>query len=93
MGALRHYLKVVRPYCDSQSGAVATLCCDFGSIATYYHLEQQFLAWERRHLRTIGQLERFNRRLLRRDCAAEGSVYQLAAERLFHSFPAGDFGG
>lgn len=63
---LRRYLKVVRAYRDSQPKAVATLRRDFRLTVTYYHLEQQFPAWDRRHLRTISRLERFNRRLRRR---------------------------
>jgi transposase-like protein len=67
---LRRYLKVVRAYRLSQPKAVATLRRDFRSTVTYYHLEQQFPAWERRHLRTTSRLERFNLRLRRRARAA-----------------------
>ncbi len=67
---LRRYLKVVRTYRHSQPTAVATLRRDFRSTVTYYHLEQQFPTWERRHLRTTSRLERFNRRLRRRARAA-----------------------
>jgi transposase-like protein len=67
---LRRYLKVVRAYRLSQPKAVATLRRDFRSTVTYYHLEQQFPAWERRHLRTTSRLERFNRRIRRRARAA-----------------------
>jgi transposase-like protein len=68
--ALRRYLKVVRTYRDSQPDAVATLRRDFRSTVTYYHLEQRFPTWERRHLRTTSRLERFNRRIRRRARAA-----------------------
>lgn len=68
--ALRRYLKVVRAYRHSQPKAVATLRRDFRSTVSYYHLEQQFPNWERRHLRTTSRLERFNRRLRRRLRAA-----------------------
>ena len=67
---LRRYLKVVRAYRDSQPEAVATLRRDFRSTVTYYHVEQQFPAWDRRHLRTTSRLERFNRRIRRRARAA-----------------------
>ena len=67
---LRRYLKVVRAYRDSQPKAVATLRRDFRLTVTYYHLEQQFPAWDRRHLRTTSRLERFNRRLRRRTRSA-----------------------
>jgi len=67
---LRRYLKVVRAYRDSQPEAVATLRRDFRSTVTYYHVEQQFPTWDRRHLRTTSRLERFNRRIRRRARAA-----------------------
>ena len=67
---LRRYLKVVRDYRDSQPEAVATLRRGFRSTVTYYHVEQQFPAWDRRHLRTTSRLERFNRRIRRRARAA-----------------------
>jgi transposase-like protein len=67
---LRRYLKVVRDYRHSQPKAVATLRRDFRSTVAYYHLEQQFPVWNRRHLRTTSRLERFNRRLRRRTRAA-----------------------
>ena len=67
---LRRYQKVVRTYRDSQPEAVATLRRDFRSTITYYHLEQQFPHWERKHLRTTSRLERFNRRIRRRARAA-----------------------
>ena len=60
---LRRYLKVVRAYRDSQPEAVATLRRDFRSTITYYRVEQQFPAWDRKHLRTTSRLERFNRRI------------------------------
>lgn len=63
--ALRRYLKAVRTHRHSQPDAVATLRRDFRSTATYFHLEQQFPAWDRKHLRTISRLERFNRRIRR----------------------------
>jgi transposase-like protein len=67
---LRRYLKIVRTYRHTQPEAVATLRRDFRSTITYYHLEQQFPGWDRRHLRTTSRLERFNRRLRRRARAA-----------------------
>jgi transposase-like protein len=67
---LRRYLKVVGTYRDSQPEVIATLRRDFRSTVTYYHLEQQFPTWERRHLRATSRLERFNRRLRRRARAA-----------------------
>lgn len=67
---LRRYLKTVRTYRLSQPEAVATLRRDFRSTITYYQLEQQFLAWNRKHLRTTSRLERFNRRIRRRLRAA-----------------------
>jgi transposase-like protein len=89
---LRRYLKVVRAYRHSQPEAVATLRRDFRSTVTYYHLEQQFPAWERRHLRTTSRLERFNRRIRRRARAAcayhsdQGLLAMLAQEA--HQFHA-----
>jgi transposase-like protein len=89
---LRRYLKVVRAYRHSQPEAVATLRRDFRSTVTYYHLEQQFPAWERRHLRTTSRLERFNRRIRRRARAAcayhsdQGLLAMLAQET--HQFHA-----
>jgi transposase-like protein len=67
---LRRYLRVVRAYRRSQPNAVATLRRDFRSTVAYYHLEQQFPTWERKHLRTTSRLERFNRRIRRRTRAA-----------------------
>lgn len=67
---LRRYLKVVRTYRDSQPEAVATLRRDFRSTITYYHIERQFPAWDRKHLRTTSRLERFNRTIRRRARAA-----------------------
>jgi transposase-like protein len=67
---LRRYRKVVRRYRDTQPKAVATLRRDFRSTVTYYHIEQQYPASARSHLRTTSRLERFNRRLRRRTCAA-----------------------
>lgn len=61
--ALHRYLQVVRRYRETQPEAVATLRRDFRLTVTYYALEQQFPTWERRYLRTISHLERFNRRL------------------------------
>jgi transposase-like protein len=89
---LRRYLQVVRSYRHSQPDAVATLRRDFRSTVTYYHLEQQFPTWERRHLRTTSRLERFNRRLRRRTRAAnayhsdQGVLAMLAQEA--HEFHA-----
>lgn len=67
---LRRYLKVVRTYRHSQPEAVATLRRDFRLTITYYALEKEFPTWERKHLRTISRLERFNRTLRRRLRAA-----------------------
>jgi putative transposase len=67
---LRRYLKVVRTYRHSQPEAVATLRRDFRLTITYYALEKESPTWERKHLRTISRLERFNRRLRRRTRAA-----------------------
>lgn len=89
---LRRYLKVVRTYRQSQPRAVATLRRDFRSTVIYYHLEQLFPAWDRRHLRTTSRLERFNRRLRRRTRAAsayhsdQGLLAMVAQEaHLFHA--------
>ncbi len=68
--ALRRYRKVIRQYRVSQPKAVATLRRDFRVTLTYYHIEQQYPTWERRHLRTTSRLERFNRRLRRQSRAA-----------------------
>ena len=88
---LRRYLKVVRTYRHSQPEAVATLRRDFRLTITYYALEKEFAAWERKHLRTISRLERFNRRLRRRLRAAnayhsETGVNAMATQevREFH---------
>jgi transposase-like protein len=87
---LRRYLKVVRKYRDSQPKAVATLRRDFRSTVTYYHIEQQYPSWERRHLRTTSRLERFNRRLRRRTRAAgayhshQGLLAMIAQEAHEH---------
>ena len=67
---LRRYLRVVRTYRDSQPEAVATLRRDFRSTISYYHIEQQFPAWDRKHLCTTSRLERFNRTIRRRARAA-----------------------
>jgi transposase-like protein len=67
---LRRYQKAIRKYRDSQPKAVATLRRDFRATVTYYHIEQQYPGWERRHLRTTSRLERFNRRIRRRARAA-----------------------
>jgi transposase-like protein len=89
---LRRYLKVVRTYRQSQPEAVATLRRGFRSTITYYHLERQYPAWERRHLRTTSRLERFNRRLRRRARAAhayhsdQGLLAMITQEALeFHA--------
>lgn len=74
---LRRYLKVVRTYRYTQPTAVATLRRNFRATVTYYHLENLFPAWQRRHLRTTSRLERFNRRLRRR----------LRAANAYHSDP------
>jgi transposase-like protein len=94
---LRRYLKVVRAYRDSQPEAVATLRRDFRSTITYYHVEQQFPAWDRKHLRTTSRLERFNRRIRRRARAANayhsnrGLLAMLAQEaHAFHAAQRGD---
>jgi transposase-like protein len=71
---LRRYRKVIRKYRDSQPKAVATLRRDFRATVSYYHLEQQYPTWERRHLRTTSRLERFNRRL-RRQARAAGAYH------------------
>jgi transposase-like protein len=84
--ALRRYRKVIRKYRDSQPKAVATLRRDFRVTVTYYHIEQQYPTWERRHLRTTSRLERFNRRLRRQSRAAgayhsdKGVLAMLAQE-------------
>ena len=94
---LRRYRKVIRKYRDSQPKAVATLRRDFRSTVTYYHLEQQYPAWERRHLRTTSRLERFNRSLRRRARAAhayhsdEGILAMLTQEaHKYHAAQAED---
>jgi transposase-like protein len=93
---LRRYLKVVRAYRHSQPEAVATLRRDFRSTITYYHLEQQFPAWDRKYLRTTSRLERFNRRIRRRTRAAnayhsdQGLLAMLTQEA--HEFHAAQRG-
>jgi len=67
---LRRYRQVVRHYRDSQPKAVATLRRDFRLTVTYYQLEQQCPTWDRKFLRTISLLERFNRYIRRRARAA-----------------------
>lgn len=67
---LHRYLKVVRTHRHSQPEAVATLRRDFRLTITYYALQKEFPTWERKHLRTISRLERFNRTLRRRLRAA-----------------------
>lgn len=67
---LRRYLQAVRTHRDSQPEAVATLRRDFRSTISYYHLQQQYPTWDRKHLRTTSRLERFNRTLRRRTRAA-----------------------
>jgi transposase-like protein len=88
---LRRYLKVVRTYRDTQPEAVATLRRDFRSTVSYYALEKEFPAWERKHLRATSRLERFNRNLRRRTRAAGayhspiGLTAMIAQEvRAFH---------
>jgi len=88
---LRRYLKVVRRYRHEQPEAVATLRRDFRSTVTYYALEREFPTWERRHLRAISRLERFNRSLRRRTRPANayhstvGLAAMIAQEvRAFH---------
>jgi hypothetical protein len=76
---LRRYLRVVRKHRQSQPEAVATLRRDFRSTVAYYHLEQQFPSWNRKHLRTTSRLERFNRRLRRRIRAANAYHSDLGA--------------
>jgi len=78
---LRRYLKVVRRYRHEQPEAVATLRRDFRSTVTYYALEREFPTWERRHLRAISRLDRFNRSLRRRTrpATAYHSTVGLAA--------------
>ena len=68
--ALRRYLKVVRTFRQSQPEAVATLRRDFRLTVTYFDLEQKFPTWNRKHLRTISRLERFNRNIRRQARAA-----------------------
>jgi hypothetical protein len=88
---LRRYRNVIRKYRDAQPKAVATLRRDFRSTVTYYQIEQQYPAWERRHLRTTSRLERFNRRLRRRARAASayhsdhGLLAMVAQEALHHA--------
>ena len=68
--ALRRYLKVVRTFRQSQPEAVATLRRDFRLTVAYFDLEQEFPTWDRKHLRTISRLERFNRNIRRQARAA-----------------------
>ena len=67
---LCRYLKTIRKYRRSQPKAVATLRRDFRSTITYYHLEQDFPSWGRKHLRTTSRLERFNETLRKRTRSA-----------------------
>jgi len=89
---LRRYLKVVRAYRESQPLAVATLCRDFRLTITYFDLEREFPTWDRRHLRTISRLERYNRNIRRQARAAsayhsELGVIAMATQEahLFHA--------
>ena len=90
--ALRRYLKVVRTFRQSQPEAVATLRRDFRLTVTYFDLEQEFPTWDRKHLRTISRLERFNRNIRRQARAAnayhsEQGVIAMATQEahLFHA--------
>ncbi len=68
--ALRRYLHVYPKYRYSQPEAVATLRRDFRTTITYYRIIKEHPTWPLRFLRTTSHLERFNRRLRRRVCAA-----------------------
>jgi len=90
--ALRRYLKVVRTFRQSQPEAVATLRRDFRLTVTYFDLEQEFPTWDRKHLRTISRLERFNRNIRRQARAgnayhSEQGVIAMATQEahLFHA--------
>jgi len=90
--ALRRYLKVVRTFRQSQPEAVATLRRDFRLTVAYFDLEQEFPTWDRKHLRTISRLERFNRNIRRQARAAnayhsEQGVIAMATQEahLFHA--------
>jgi transposase-like protein len=89
---LRRYLKVVRAYRHSQPLAVATLRRDFRLTVTYFNLEQKFPTWDRKHLRTISRLERFNRNIRRQARAANAYHSELGviamATREAHLFHA-----
>ena len=88
---LRHYLKVVRAYRDSQPLAVWTLRRDFRLTITYFELEQEFLTWDRKHLRIASRLERHNRNIRTQARAAKAyhseiGVIAMASQEahLFH---------
>lgn len=72
--ALRHYLQVYRQYRDTQPAAVAVLRRDFRATVAFYSIAKDHPTWQRRFLRTISQLERFNRSLRRR-CRAAGAYH------------------
>lgn len=89
---LRRYLKVVRAYRQSQPTAVATLRRDFRLTVTYFNLEQESPTWNRKHLRTISRLERFNRNIRHQARAANAyhsdlGVIAMATQEahLFHA--------
>ena len=89
---LRRYLKVVRTYRQSQPLAVATLRRDFRLTITYFDQEREFPDWDRKHLRTISRLERFNRNIRHQARAAnayhsELGVIAMATQEahLFHA--------
>jgi transposase-like protein len=64
--ALQRAQRVVDKYRDGQPKTVACLQRCFSDTLTYYHIEQQHADWPRTCLRTISQLERFNRHLRQR---------------------------
>lgn len=67
---LQRYRQVVRRYRTTQPQAVACLRSNFRATIAYFALHARHPDWDIKHLRTTSRLERFNRRLRRRQRAA-----------------------
>jgi transposase-like protein len=89
---LHRALRVVQKYRATQPEAVATLRRDFRATVAYFIVQAQHPSWDRRHLRTISRLERFNRRLRRRIRSAnayhsDAGVLAMMAQEVDQTFP------
>ena len=89
---LRHALKVVQKYRDTQPEAVATLRRNFRATVAYFLLQARHPTWARHFLRTTSRLERFNRRLRRRIRSAnayhsDAGVLAMIAQEVDRQFP------